>query len=84
MDGLRPLSASIIFIFVIIFPGVAEKGDLIQEEGDESSQSVGREGSFDSSHAIFLNKPFKKFVEIRIYSYKSASSPAPVYRVKRK
>jgi hypothetical protein len=61
-----------------------EKGDLIQEEGHESSQRVGNEGSFDSSHGIFLNKPFKKFVEIRIYSYKSASSPAAVYRVKRK
>jgi hypothetical protein len=61
-----------------------EKGDLIQEEGDESSQSVGSEGNYESLHLIVLNKPFKKFVEIRIYSYKSASSPIAIYRVKRK
>jgi hypothetical protein len=61
-----------------------EKGDLIQEEGDESSQSVGSEGNYESLHLIVLNKPFKKFVEIRIYSYKSASSPFAIYRVKRK
>ena len=62
-----------------------EKGDLIQEGKDESSQRVGSEGKFDSSHLIALKKPFKKFVEIRIYGHKSLSStPHAIYRVKRK
>jgi hypothetical protein len=61
-----------------------EKGDLIQERESESSQSVGSEGNFNSSHFIFLNKPFKKFIEIRIYGHKSSSSPDAIYRVKRK